>query len=975
MEPEVQTAPVNVDNTTPDSPALNIDTGTAPAAPPSDEVAKTRAYKAHMGLSDIIKQNYDEIYRNIADGNEDNLRKEAALNITTQATEDKQKAILNLAATKGSALTLDDLQHLDTQPADPKNVIEQAYSRAYLNTGKDAAARLPDNIISDAAAQDPDKVDAYFQAGSEVLGKREYALKTEQDLQPVVDSNNYFSFKLPSVQGMQDHSFSSHDVKQLATFGLYDEVKLRGLDNTSRFTGIGLGENLDNAIKGMLSEPTPVFQKKFDDIIDSLKQSEPELAQRFAHYVAGMASNDKYINDIMTAANLAIGGQAALGIKAGLKKAGQVQVDNLARSSAATDRGGLVQGPDGVYRAQAVTPTSSTEVTVTGPQAQAQAAKAVADIVKSANVPEVTKATIAEGAGDVHEAAVQKTVNSVIVRPDPEKDAIDTLLSLHRSDTQALTDNPGNLSREDHTRLLDAAAGFEKNAVSVLIDSSKVVRTPGLAEEGFRSILDKVKNYFPGRENTIADVQMRSMDVGQLTHHYDIRIVNYDGLPFSSYQLAENHARINGYDLSGIEGKTGEKVYLPEASVIKRGYQDWFKTAKGSQYTVHPDGTTTRNKASRPEHPGDVGLKPRSTSTKYITEDQFRAIQAKRKMPGTFKDDPEIGLMPVERWTSGPNKGKVHYGNPITEGGSTPKREARKIEVARHADGSFKIIGEDGVEIVPQAQPQPGYVPYNLTTNRFERQLSDETARIEQQGMGFHIVVTKPLNETESFVRDGLIGGNREKSVSNIDTPGVSKFGNALIGLIRNPYDTLSVAENENRAKTVFGQVKFLDLVKNEIKDIEDIYQGMLGDRNVLIEKPLSYTRMPTGANRTVAEQFTRALTASQTLADPKTGLPGYYMKTPAEIEHFWQTNFHRPVSIKEMSAYLAVGRLDHFDHILRNASQYMYKARLGVEKWSFTTSKDGQLLPSPTFEAAQIKKVHGSIDEVTLIHDADGSE
>jgi N12 class adenine-specific DNA methylase len=48
-----------------------------------------------------------------------------------------------------------------------------------------------------------------------------------------------------------------------------------------------------------------------------------------------------------------------------------------------------------------------------------------------------------------------------------------------------------------------------------------------------------------------------------------------------------------------------------------------FKTAKGSQYIVHSDGTTTRNKAARNDagHEGDSGPKPRTAMTVYVAGD------------------------------------------------------------------------------------------------------------------------------------------------------------------------------------------------------------------------------------------------------------------------------------------------------------------------------------------------------------------
>jgi len=53
-----------------------------------------------------------------------------------------------------------------------------------------------------------------------------------------------------------------------------------------------------------------------------------------------------------------------------------------------------------------------------------------------------------------------------------------------------------------------------------------------------------------------------------------------------------------------------------------------YKTAKGSTYVVFEDGTTQRDKAPRPEHPGDVGLKERSAKTIYVDGDASRLSAA-----------------------------------------------------------------------------------------------------------------------------------------------------------------------------------------------------------------------------------------------------------------------------------------------------------------------------------------------------------
>lgn len=136
-----------------------------------------------------------------------------------------------------------------------------------------------------------------------------------------------------------------------------------------------------------------------------------------------------------------------------------------------------------------------------------------------------------------------------------------------------------------------------------------------------------------------------------------------------------------------------------------------FKTAKGSTYEIHDDGTTTRNKAPRPDagHEGDQGLKPRSTKTVYVdTPDRASSLSAAglnglgpkgarvvirdgkaslltwnekegrwgRSLSGTdvpVSDVPAVGKAPLELWDPKEDVqghqayGNMHAGNAITE--------------------------------------------------------------------------------------------------------------------------------------------------------------------------------------------------------------------------------------------------------------------------------------------------------------------
>jgi hypothetical protein len=128
-----------------------------------------------------------------------------------------------------------------------------------------------------------------------------------------------------------------------------------------------------------------------------------------------------------------------------------------------------------------------------------------------------------------------------------------------------------------------------------------------------------------------------------------------------------------------------------------------FKTTFGSEYTIYPDGGTTRVKTPHPGHPvTDVGLKPKSQKTYFIRPEDHQIldiVQAENplgsmiiaeyspgkigvkytdgKYAGKFLKDsvvntfesPEIGLMPLEIWKGGK---RTHFGNKITEISEVP---------------------------------------------------------------------------------------------------------------------------------------------------------------------------------------------------------------------------------------------------------------------------------------------------------------
>lgn len=853
--------PVSLD-TSPVDTSVSLDTTVAPL---NDAAASTRAGKAELGLAGVTGKDKAGVYQDINNGGEDNYRSNAAASVDKKIIDNK----LNLLA-KGNYKP-EQLEDFYTPPTDSTSVIERAYGDSYVRQLEEASRRIDDNIISTAQTEDQGAVDRYFAKGGDILSRREYAISQAQNIQPEVDKDAYFHIPFPEVFGgpiaIGSKTAPIHSALNWATLGIYGGLRQEWLSRgntpeTSRLAGVLAGNNVRAQAQEILSQPTFEASKElFDKGFERIRQEDPALAQQWAMSIAGMSTNEMITQDAMSSANI-IGAaglfQTAKGL---LRGAGDAKLQRIP-----VNKGDLNRGADGVYRTGEPTePSSGGGVARIGGPAEAsenvqEAYNAVKDVLRNSPA-DPTKTTIAEAVGDTAEAAVQKTITS-IKQQDPARDAIDTLFDMHRVNQEQIRRNPGNNSREEHTRLLDAGESFEKNTVDTLVNTTDLVRLPALAETGFRDVADRVKDYFKGQENTIVNIEMYHDPVSNTEHHV-ITFGNYDGRPFTSKRQATNAATIRGLGKPQFTGNDATTVYIPRTAVLS----------------------------------------------------------------------PDFSKKETVTWKPNPNF-------------ITKKEGDHWSFVLGHPDGSE-------VFLEPSFTPEPTHIPFDTKTGKFGQPLA-VGPHIIRNGVGYHIKYYVPLNEQDDIIRDNhLITGPRTTSSSSTK----SLVNGSYLGYLRLPQDTLAPAEVDNRAKLVYTQNRHFNLIKQEMEHVQKLYTG------------LTVSGKFTGANSRVWNEFKRSLVASQKLPDPDTGLPGYYMRTPLEIQHFWSTAFDRPVTFAEQQAYLAVGRMDYADWVFRNVGVYKNKSRLGVMEHRFTTSND----PDSKFEGRLISKLPEG-DIPAMIHERDGS-
>ena len=261
-------------------------------------------------------------------------------------------------------------------------------------------------------------------------------------------------------------------------------------------------------------------------------------------------------------------------------------------------------------------------------------------------------------------------------------------------------------------------------------------------------------------------------------------------------------AKIGVLTAAEIAGFTG--IGTPIKYMLRKGTR--FKTSKGSTYEATSDNTTVRNKASRPEHPGEGGIQPESSKTIFMPKSELNKFAGIHQNPdigtefvpisetraalkytndfgphkkgdivgGTeveFTLKPEIGLSPVEILNHKHSNG-IHFGNEITDielpketknynkGGTAMNKQT---EMAFMNQGGLK---DDGMKQDPvSGNPVPNGSMANEVRDDIPAQLSEGEYVVPADVVRYYGVKhfedirNKAKSGLQSMEANGRIGG------------------------------------------------------------------------------------------------------------------------------------------------------------------------------------------------------------------------
>ncbi len=719
--------------------------------------------------------------------------------------------------------------------------------------------------------------------------------------------------------------FAVDAVKQMSQ--IYNEAKMRGLSpDVGKIAGVDLGSHLEETANQVFAIPDlNEYEKTARKITDGLAKDNPQLALRFSQYLEGLSSTDRILDGAFT--YMLPLDLAATG-KFGLNVARKLSLSNRAN-------------------------------------------KAVRDYVKVADKVGTDAAARHEALGDLDKAAEIKSSDIILqdmnATGDPIKVATDdTLLTHLNMDSAKLTTDLGNLKREQITRIQDAYDSSGKGLIQRIVDAARINRIPMAVatQNAVRVVKDSIKDSYAGMKNAILDVSNPLYEAKSNTFWHEVIFGNYDGRLFSNPKTAENFAKLNGFaDVKIIEGEGRitppqiQKLY-DEKAKLDFNIADWEQTVSRRRKEAGDTKLTLQERANAKNEADFIQGEVRKAQQKSLD------IDLKLKGKGAYE---RANLLETEIETM-----------------KITNKNLRKA-LSKETDDAVKKHLQDSIDFGKEQMRLKFQEVKALREGKASVISAHDT--IEQHGLGFKIVIRRPLIETDKAVRDLMIrdtaGNLIPEATSTGSQTGFKSLMNAAIGRFRGADDTLALNDSINRKIATYTQSLFKEWAQQEAAYIKQIASGVIRTDEVTGEaipywraKPQALWDKVTGQTKQSYSEFTRTLEFARTDKDPITGQVGYFFKTPGELNNHYLKYYDRSPTFAEHQAYNAFVRMVEGDRILREIAEFRNRARLGTEQFSISArGGDGKQVKSAFFDGIGMNHFPGGDDVMMIMSKKLGEE
>src|SRR6266436_6411565 len=489
--------PITVPTQEPDQP-ITVETDVAPNMPLPAPVAKKRAEKAYMGLGG----NYQDIHSQIIAGQEQNLREAAASSLNFEASMKRERALVDAYRQKGGPLTYQEALKLvdpfnsDNEPANPKDVIERAYSTKYISSANTAASYIGSSVMDQAKAEIPQETQDKERIGAGLATRLEVVRTFKQNNEAEISGQSWPSWIADQAKTM---------------FQPYNEYMMRGLNpEVGKITGgLLLGDNMKAQADALFAGPIPQMVEGLGRIKETLKGN-PALFGQFLDYMLSTSENERKLQNIFS---IIMPTDIATGV--GMTK-------SLLRKISVNNRAGTA------FK-----------------QILQSAAKADADVP--------AKAVAEEAAGDIKAAGVTRAADNLTKvlngSLDPVQDIKEKFTSNFRLDGDILDSKPGQLSTQELTLLKDGFYKSGNTLFDTILQSLRVNRTPVplASEEALKAYQLEARKGLAGIDNQILDIGSPLHHTETNTYHVAYTFGNNDGRLFGDAETALNDAKRNGW--------------------------------------------------------------------------------------------------------------------------------------------------------------------------------------------------------------------------------------------------------------------------------------------------------------------------------------------------------------------------------------------------------------------------------------------
>lgn len=250
-------------------------------------------------------------------------------------------------------------------------------------------------------------------------------------------------------------------------------------------------------------------------------------------------------------------------------------------------------------------------------------------------------------------------------------------------------------------------------------------------------------------------------------------------------------------------------------------------------------------------------------------------------------------------------------------------------------------------------RPKGGLWFNELTAKNYAKKYGFPEATVQRNGLGWEIVYTRSLDETNPIIREGMTKLAQSRPADG--------WAPQVLDWIRNPDETLSLEQRMNRKVATYAPSEFMKLMKENFKEIAKIKSSV-----------------PFSDKKRKWNEWLRMIEDTQRRPDPEKGdgIPGYFFKDPQQIEDFYQRTFGRMPDLQEISAYFAYKRNIEIDRVFRNIAEVKNRLSVGAESHRFSViGKNGKKEFSDWFDGIIRKELPSGDDSILVLGSQIGQE